>query len=181
MLIVFTLEVLKLFKSKDISFEQSENIFFIVVTFEVSKYDKSSEVKFEHPLNKFSIFSTFEVFIFVKFISVKDIQFKNKFFKLLIFGILKLYKFKCDKLIHPLNKFSIFSNEYPFRFSKFRFVNCSQPENIEFIFVTFEKSKLIFFKSNFFKALQFLNISPISITEEVSKFSSKIIVSKLSQ
>ena len=57
----------------------------------------------------------------------------------------------------------------PFKFFKFKLFKALQPPNIEPIFITFSALKLILLKSKLVKDLHSLNISPISLTEEVSK------------
>ena len=49
MAILFTLEVSKLYKFKEINDMQLENILDIIVTLDVLKLDKSKETKDEHP------------------------------------------------------------------------------------------------------------------------------------
>ena len=56
-----TFDVSKLDKSREVKFEQPENIYVISVTSDVSKLDKSREVKFEQPENIKDILVTFDV------------------------------------------------------------------------------------------------------------------------
>ena len=154
---------------------QPENIYDIFFTFEVLKLDISKYSNSEHNLNIASISITLPVYKFSIFTnSFNFLHLLNKKLILVTFEVLKLDKSKYSNSEHNWNIAIISFTLFVLKISiPSIFFNFSHLLNINDILFTFDVSKLD--KFNCFISEHVLNISSISITLVVIKFSIPII------